>query len=106
MRLIKAEPKPDFSVLKSDVNKQGQPVPNTYAKNFQNAVRDKLLVLDFGKHETTSSIYDKLCKAVNAAAQLVLPKAKGKKGINRKVSKTTRGLYDKKERDVARTVQQ
>ena len=34
------------------------------------------------------------------------PKAKGKKDIIRKVSKTTRSLYDKNERNVARTKQQ
>ena len=107
MRLIKSEPSPDFSVLRDDVfNNQGQPTPNTHAQNFQHAVRDKLLELNFDNKESTSNIYDKLCKAVNWAAQTVLPKAKGKKGIKRKISKATRSLHDNKERKVARTKKQ
>ena len=106
MRLVKSEPEPDFSVLCDDVIKNGRPCPNTYAKNFQNVVRDKLLELNFGENESTTSIYDKLCKAVKGAAQEVLPKAKKKRGTRRKVSKATRDLYDKEERKEARSKEQ
>ena len=69
-------------------------------------MRDKLLALDFGGSESTTSIYDKLCKAVHHAAETVLPKIKRKAGVRRKVSKATRDLYDTKERKVARSKKQ
>ena len=57
MRLVKVEPKPDFSVLRGDViNKQGHKVPNAYAQDFQEEVRKKLVSLDFGNDETTASM--------------------------------------------------
>ena len=103
MKLTKSEPTPDFSVLQGTETKNGQPTMNPHAQEFQQAVTDNLKQANFYPQVSTVEIYDKLCSAINKAAQDVLPKVKRKKGVRRKVSKTTKNLYDKTELKQKRT---
>ena len=104
---MKSEPAPDFSVIQGDqLDEQGLPRPNKQAQAFQSAVAEKLEELGYREDGSTTSIYDKLCKAVNHTAETTLPKIKRKSGVRRKVSQKTKDLYDNEEARTARTENQ
>ena len=103
MRVVKKEAVPDFSVLRSVITKQGQESPNSHAQEFQQAVTENLKAAEFDAQGSTAEVYDKLCVAINKAAEDVLPKVKRKKGVRRKVSRATRELYNSTEAKVERT---
>ena len=56
------------------------------------AVRKYLLQAKLDKQDSAAVTYDKLTKAVESAAEEVLPKTRRKVGVQRKVSLTTRNL--------------
>lgn len=99
MRLVKSAPAPDFSALRGEtINEQGQSGPNQYVQAFGKAVQSKLQALQFSASGSAATMYDKMCTAIQFATEEVLPKARRKTCIRRKVSKETRDLYDERER--------
>ena len=100
---MKSESTTDFSGLQSEPAKNDQLRPNKQVQTFQIAVTEKIKELDYDFNGTITDIYDELCQAINHAADVVLPKVKRKSGVRRKVSKTTRGLYDQAESKTHRT---
>ena len=70
--------------------------PNPHTQKFDQTVQEKLLELDYSAEDDVESIYDKLCRVINFAAETTLPKRHSKRGIKRKVSAKTKKLYDER----------
>ena len=91
---MRTKPSPDFSVLNAEIDKGiADKNQKDYASEFDKVVREQIERLQLGSDDDATQHYHKMCTAINAAVEVVLPAKRRRTRAQRKVSKETKKLY-------------
>ena len=96
IRQIARTPCKDYDCLYIESkDEQGRPIPNEKLQQFEYAIETKLEELDFDADaDDSTTIYEKMCAAIQHAVDTTLPDQKKSRGIKSKISEHTQSFYE------------